>query len=145
MKSSLTIVLIAAALAANTAANDRFSYVASVRHNMFNFHMCNGVILNDRWILSSARCVDDFDVNTIEVQYGESEPYEVKRNAVRYIFVHPDFEHNTIKNNIALLITSGKIGFVPHIIAPIDLQILPVDDGEVVTVSGWRWAHVSVK
>lgn len=144
MKSSLAIVVIVAAMAANTAANHPLPYIASVRPNFYNFHMCNGVILSDHSVLTSARCVDGFDVNAIDVQYGESVPGNTKRNALRDIIVHPHFERETYKNNIAVLITKEKIDFIPNIIGSINMQTLPVDDGEEVTVSGWRWAYVSV-
>lgn len=135
-------IFIVAILACNTFAIN-FPHQVSVRYHRFKFHFCNGAILTDYWVLTSARCVYQLPPDGLYVRYGESDASTITTNRIKERVFHPKFKYFTQKNNLAMLLTIEKIVFIPGVVVPVGLQMRPVDDGETVFISGWKWNRVS--
>lgn len=136
------VVWLAILIATIEANSQIFPYQTSIRHNKYNIHLCNGVILSENWILTAASCVNDVSETTLEVQYGEPSSNSIIRNSINHKVIHHDYEPGSFKNNIAFLLTTKKISFFPGFVEPIVAQTDPVASGEPVTVLGWIWKEV---
>jgi trypsin len=71
------------------------------------FHSCGGSILNTRWIVTAAHCVQGTTKKSLRVVAGEhnrsvNEGVE-QFSAVSTIVVHPQFSSATLENDIALI------------------------------------------
>lgn len=137
------------------AANGEFPYVASVRKYIGNYPpypMCDGAIITNRFILTTADCrnirapPEEYEVvvGTVKGLYDHNGTiYNVKK-----WIVHEDYYMNitstnaTIRNDIALIKTSSKIKF-NKLVAPIALSIQFIEDGAEVVASGWGKRDVS--
>lgn len=109
-------------LARTSDLADSFIYEASVQH-IDDGHLCNGAIVDKNYILTSAQCVKQFKnrPNDLNIFYGSNRLNESGNTvAVEKVNVHPLFEAEIIKNDLALLKTldlqfkkniSGKINF----------------------------------
>lgn len=120
--------------------NSHNPYQISLRHKSHDpyaiklmFSFCSGAILTNEWVLTTARCVSNFDIRELEITYGTGD--SKKSNGIEMKIVHPKFDRDNFVNDIAMLLTKEKIIFVPNVIAPIDLPSNAATDGEPVTIS----------
>lgn len=125
------------------SSRGRFLFHASVQ-NSSNHHICNGVILDKNFILTSAQCVSNHSVSELKVFYGSDrlEGDDGLFIDVKEINIHPDFNQTTIKSDIALLFTRTNINFTGNLSRPINLPQHNVPVNEVLTGCGWK-LHVS--
>ncbi|XP_015782661.1 trypsin-like [Tetranychus urticae] len=84
-----------------------------LKHRFFGYrHFCGGTIIGNRWIVTAAHCANHIDNNNTIAVLGAIDltpfQYHVKA-AINSTFVHPNYNQNTIENDIALLKTSEKI------------------------------------
>lgn len=120
-------------------------YQVSLRHSMYNTHMCSGVIIAPDWILTSARSVSSFDGGDLLAIYGArrlSGPYYLKQ--IDKVIVHPKYNTSNFENDIAMLLTKSKIDYKTNIIDEISLATEPTVDGASVIVSGWGLKNVII-
>ena len=87
--------------------------------------LCNGVIFNSYFVIASASCIENFrNLSTLSedqqvlIMYGfVSQADLIKRyqkedfNAVRRIWIHPEYARSTFKNDLALVMTRKEIKF----------------------------------
>ena len=84
---------------------------------------CGGVIYNEEWIITTASCVSDKQMEVLEVEVGEfilsgSEGSEQLRE-VEEIVVHPNYNESNNANDIALLRLSSNLNLDYKFVAPV--------------------------
>lgn len=122
------------------APKSKFLFAASI--TSISEHVCSGVILNKRWIISSALCVTQHNASTLQVRYGShNRTYnEIQKNDIVQMILHPDFEQKTRANNLALIKVNKDIEFIPTVV---HAAILPAREaGERATVDAVGWEKI---
>lgn len=125
----------------------QFPFIAGFR-TLANQHICGGVIISNRWILTTAQCANGRQnqpqnhMAVVGSHTGrDGTPYNLE-----LIRIHPRFNLRFLTNNIALLRTARDIQFVQGRITPIRL---PNNDfnGEqrtAVWTAGWGLTKVFI-
>ncbi|XP_076061281.1 trypsin-1-like [Oratosquilla oratoria] len=106
---------------------------------------CGGTIINSKYIVTAAHCVDGDDPSDIRVVVGEhdytsvSETDVTKRLSVKSIKVHENYNSNTFDNDIAIIELEEPIDFPSNNkIAPVCMPDTTTDYSNVeAIVSGW--------
>lgn len=115
---------------------NHFTYQVSVRQG--KEHICSGVILSQRWVLTACSCVKDLKTKQIQIYYGTRFlTNDGQITKVFQIFRHPEFNEKNLANNIAMLSTSSDMVFVQNMIGPVTLPTQEPKDFGVAIVSGW--------
>lgn len=155
MKFHLCIVLVHAVCMAANAENSatidensrknaddgKFPYQVSLRTNN-GTHVCSGVILDERLILSSASCVRAHNPN-YAVMGVRGKKDDSLRIGIDRIKVHELYNSSSQENNIALLRTVYHIDFSSWI-KPVGLSSRQwsADDQLSFRISGWNQTEV---
>ncbi|XP_055692564.1 trypsin alpha-3-like [Lutzomyia longipalpis] len=120
----------------NTASPGQFPYQASLRTSA-NAHFCGGSIANNRWIVSAAHCtVGRTTGNTIVVLGAHSRTAGGTTHQLSRIVNHPQYNANTIANDVSVVQTANAIVFT-NLIQPIPLGSNHIGGGVTAVASGW--------
>lgn len=120
----------------SSASFKRFIYLASLQ-NSTNHHICNAMILTENWVLTLAQCVSNYNANELKVFYGSDQLNSGGWYVgVKEIHMHPSFNRNIIKGDLALLYTDS-INFIANVSGSIKLPEENVPLNQVLTISGW--------
>lgn len=124
-------------LRGQNAQPGQFPYQASIcRINRVNF--CGGAILNRNWVLTSARCLERALPRNLLVVVGAHRTFGdgITHHVSSYVN-NPDYNAQTLQNNLALINTNTSILFNANV-RPITLprQDIP-DSGVSAILSGW--------
>lgn len=95
----------------SNASNGQFPYQVSLR-TAANFHFCGGSIINNRWIYSAAHCTVGRGQTAVRVVVGTVflNSGGVTHTSSR-IVNHPNYNSNTIANDVSVVQTATVIGF----------------------------------
>lgn len=105
-------------------------------------HDCGGSIISSTFILTAAHCTEGAAPRQLTVRVGTN--YSGKKKTgetfrVKRIISHPDYNNETVENDIALLQLSKPINMKANVQEAVKLPPMndPVDDGTLVFASGW--------
>lgn len=122
------------------AGPGQFPWQVSLK-NSTEAHFCGGSIINAQYILTAAHCVINETPSNIGVYLGSHLLTSQIRHDVQQIRCHPNFNTDTLANDIAVLRVS------PNIIFNDLTQAIPLVsrnvDNEVLEVSGWGRTYKS--
>lgn len=100
----------------SSESTSNFRSAASISHRLKN--ICSGVILNQRWIITSASCIQrHLNVTELLISYGSIDRNAATRSnvAAEQIVLHPNFNSVSLENNVALIKTKKNINFSVHV------------------------------
>lgn len=139
------LIIVAVILFSTTSAQSElnaqrdFIYVVSIQSAINQEHICNGVILYDQWILTSAKCVRNHRAADLNIFYGSN---NLKGNGnrvrVKTIVINTMFDEKRFKDDAALLRTTTKIDFIANVSGPVTLPAEDVHINATVTAIGWK-------
>lgn len=142
------IVLFAAFFVANVesmlngidAQEGQFPYMVSLINRELKLHMCGGAIIDERHIISDGFCLDKYSTapEKLIAHVGAWKTSDKSQSEIEKIFVHPDFDSATKRNDIAIVRLANEIIFTDQI-QPIALPIknFPNEDEIELIVSGF--------
>lgn len=128
----------------SSARPGQFPFIAAFR-TIANQHICGGVTISNRWILTTAQCTlgRQNPSNHIAV-VGAHTPRDGTPYNLEAIVVHPRFNRNWLHNNVALLRTLREIRFMAGRITPVRLPNIDHNDAQriVVWTAGFGFTKV---
>ena len=109
-------------------------------------HYCAGSIINNRYVLTAAHCINGINISNITVNAGFTLQNNPSNNQqtfdVRRVAIHPDYDAGENDFDIAIIEIAGTFTF-NNFVQPVELisdQTLFAETvGNVVRVSGWGW------
>ncbi|RZC40182.1 Trypsin domain containing protein, partial [Asbolus verrucosus] len=120
----------------NIAFAGQFPYIAAIFINTDDgTYFCGGALMNHQWILTAGHCVNGAILFTIYLgtNHLESSDSTSLKLATDYYILHPDFNLETLENDIGLIKLRMSITFTDYI-KPIDhlptYELLPNAGGE---------------
>lgn len=125
----------------NTAADEEFPYIVSIRDAKVDQHFCGGALITPRNVLSAGHCLiaRRLQPDSAYVALGVYNRLDegVRKN-IKRITVHPQFNTTFMHNDISVITTYTKIEYTDRI-QPIALPITDVpEQGNLKAVAmGW--------
>ncbi|XP_068247347.1 uncharacterized protein [Palaemon carinicauda] len=104
----------------NEAHFGEFPWQAIIFFTNFTYK-CGASIIDDRWLLTAAHCVDGYQHGDFKVRLGEwqvdkyEEPLQYQDVDIISITVHPDFKSASLHNDVALIELAAPLTFQFHI------------------------------
>lgn len=130
-----------------TAKEGQFPHQVSIRGYLEPdepWHFCGGALVSDLFVLTTANCVRGYIPSNVTVLVGtititdDDTEYNVSS-----IINHPQFDPNTMANDISVIKTTQPIGFT-FFVQPIRLPISDIGDAVPATISGWGKIDVRI-
>nr|AAN28692.1 lumbrokinase protein [Lumbricus rubellus] len=90
-----------------------FPWQVSVRRKSSDSHFCGGSIINDRWVVCAAHCMQGESPALVSLVVGEHDSSAAstvrQTHDVDSIFVHEDYNGNTFENDVSVIKTVNAI------------------------------------
>ncbi|RZC41178.1 Trypsin and/or DUF1986 domain containing protein, partial [Asbolus verrucosus] len=99
---------------------------------------CGGALLSREWVITSGNCVNKASIFTIQIgshTLTNSDPERETFTSSEYV-LHPDFNPDTIENDIALIKLRMPVTFTAYI-QPVNLPAVSLLNESTVTALGW--------
>lgn len=138
---------VAASVIAHTDSSEESSignFRSAVSISCQSKAICSGVILNKRWIITSANCIQEhLNDKELLVSYGSTDRNAANRTSVgsEHIILHPKFDSVSLVNNAALIKTKNDIHFNGNA-EPAKLPMSNTLEDEKAYAIGWTNANV---
>jgi len=105
-------------------------------------HFCGATLVADRWVVTAAHCVIGEKVGKLEVWVGGYDlrrPQDGQTVKIKKIHMHPNYNDNTLRNDVALLELQGSVdsGIPRAQLASTQITNQLAGPNDIVTVSGW--------
>ncbi len=105
-------------------------------------HFCGASWVGDRWVVTAAHCVAGEKVGGLKVWVGGYDlrrPEQGQTAQVKNIFMHPNYNDDTLRNDVALIELKTPIGsgITPASLATTKITDKLAKPGKAATVSGW--------
>lgn len=146
-------IAIAMAVAASVVAHRELlgrtpadNFPAAITISSGTKHFGSGVILNKRWIITSAKCVENYaGPEELLVHYGSHDRNHSERMQanVEQILLHPKYEQEHLINNVALMKINSDIAFNETVQAA-TLSTSETEEDELAYAIGWEKLKKSV-
>ncbi|XP_077285472.1 chymotrypsin-2-like [Arctopsyche grandis] len=117
-----------------SAALGLIPYQVSLRYSSMA-HGCGGTIIDRNWIITAAHCIDGMDIEYVFAGSIYLNSGGVRLNVAKTI-KHPEYNPNTISNDIGLVKTVQSFTYGKYI-KPLSLPTFNIGGGYSVRVSGW--------
>ncbi|XP_052835858.1 chymotrypsin-2 [Drosophila gunungcola] len=122
----------------STAAEGSWPWIVTIQ-NVYSYHLCGGIIIDKRFILTAANCVAGLRPRNLLVVTGTSDWWDLYAPyySVDQIHVHCNFDQPLYHNDIALLHLSEDIEYneLTKNITLADIDEL--QEGDKLTFAGW--------
>lgn len=115
------------------------NYRSAVSISYQSHDICSGVILNKRWIITSANCIQKYlNVTELLISYGSADRNASERINVgsEKMILHPKFDSVSLVNNVALIKTKNDIKFNDNV-EPAKLPTYNTLEDEKAYAIGW--------
>lgn len=119
----------------STAGVGQFPYQVSLR-TAGNAHFCGGWVTNNRWAVSAAHCTIGRTTANTRVVVGAHSRTDGTSHTTSAIRNHPNYNANTLNNDISTVQTAAAIGFNARVSA-IPLGAATLGGNVAAVVSGW--------
>jgi secreted trypsin-like serine protease len=119
-------------------------YQVSLRYSSTpSFHFCGASIISSRWLLCAAHCTTGrTPASTLAVVGSVLNNPIGKTYKLSQIINHPNYNPNTIANDVSVLQTSEDIAF-GSLVQPVPLTDFEVGGDQLVILTGWGQLSVS--
>lgn len=140
--TAMSSAYVAASVIAHTDSSEEASVVnfrSAVSISYQSHDICSGVVLNKRWIITSANCVQNhLNARELLIRYGSADRNATERISVasKKVVLHPKFDSISLVNNVALIKTQNDINFNASI-EPAKLATSHTFEDEKAYAVGW--------